>query len=114
MPPKQATPNLYGRIVYSGLLFVHANQVSARLVSHCSGVSSCILGTIPLYLNKREAKAMIDPIGTTPYASDANDIGRAADEEAAQRAKDEGTASNDVRTKAPLPAYQGTTVDSEA
>jgi hypothetical protein len=57
---------------------------------------------------------MIDPIGTTPYASDAYEAGRVADEEAAQRAKDEGTASNDAGTKAPLPAYQGTTVDSEA
>jgi hypothetical protein len=57
---------------------------------------------------------MLDPIGTAPYASDAYANSRIADEEAAQRVKDDTAASSDAGERAPLPAYQGTTVDSEA
>ncbi len=57
---------------------------------------------------------MIDPIGTMPYASDSYVAGRLSEEEASQRAKDDVTAASEAETKAPLPAYQGTTVDSEA
>jgi len=62
----------------------------------------------------KEVSAMLDPIGFFPSVMSAYETAPSGDNERVERAPDNETAEMQARAKAPLPAWQGTTLDTEA
>lgn len=57
---------------------------------------------------------MLDPIGSFPSVISAYETSPSGDNERTERVPDNETAELKARAKAPLPAWQGTTIDTEA